>query len=69
MDVTPDPVEKLRGDIAVLRAVIDDALDRGAGEYVLRRYALLLRNQKARLAQLEAREAAAELNRQIFRLP
>jgi hypothetical protein len=69
MGATPDPVEKLRGDIAVLRAVIDDALDRGLGEYVLRRYASLLADQKARLAQLEAREGAAELNRQIFRLP
>jgi len=68
MDATPDPVERLRSDIAVLRAVIDDALDRGAGEYVLRRYALLLKDQKARLARLEAAEAAAEINRRMFRL-
>jgi hypothetical protein len=69
MDAKPDSVERIRSDIAVLVAVIDDALDRGAGEYVLRRYALLLHDQKARLARLEAAEEAAEINRRTFRLP
>jgi hypothetical protein len=69
MQVTVDSVEKLRAAIAVLLGLIDDALDRGAGEYVLSRYATLLKDQRARLARLEAVEAAAELNRQIFRLP
>ena len=68
MDTTRDSGERLRSDIAVLRGVIDDALDRGAGEYVLRRYALLLHDQKARLARLEAAEEAAEINRRTFRL-
>lgn len=65
MNSVADSLDNLREDIEMLRGAIDDALDSGAGELTLRGFALLLRDAKAKLVQLER----AEANRRLFRFP
>jgi hypothetical protein len=59
---------KARADVVTIREMIDSALDRSADRRTLLTYAALLKHKKWRLAQLEALEEAAEVNRVTFRL-
>jgi hypothetical protein len=58
-------IEELREDVALLRTLIDRALDQGADTRILRATTSVLIDCKDRLAELELQERFAPSTRQI----